>query len=84
MSIMHMCISTVVSWYIFHQKTECPSDITDFYNSLQYTLYETGCPETVDRTAKPRAGIANHQVAIVILSAPCECMGLLLEGKLTS
>lgn len=63
------------------QDAKTAPEVIDFYSSLQYTLYETGYPETVDRTARPRDPDNLHGVAIAILSAPCECMGILLEGK---
>lgn len=58
-----------------HQEVEA------FYNSLQYVLYETGCLETIDRTPHPRSGSNVHGAHVCILSAPRECMGILLEGK---
>ncbi|XP_064613939.1 carnosine synthase 1-like isoform X2 [Liolophura sinensis] len=54
--------------------------IRQYYEALQYTLYETGYPETVDRTANPRTEYTSRDPAIVILSSPVECMCFLLEG----
>ncbi|XP_053385384.1 carnosine synthase 1-like isoform X2 [Mercenaria mercenaria] len=54
--------------------------IWDYYTSLQYTLYETGHPETVDRTFKPRSLPNKEHVNVVLLSSPVECIGILLEG----
>lgn len=52
----------------------------DMYHSLQYALYETRCPQTVDWTSSVRPSDPGHGVAIAILSVPRECIGLLLEG----
>ena len=56
------------------------ADILDYYNALQYTLYETNCPETADRTNAPRGSDNDTNVAIAVLSSPVECMAILLEG----
>ncbi|XP_060602022.1 carnosine synthase 1-like isoform X2 [Ruditapes philippinarum] len=56
------------------------SYLLDYYNSLQYTLYETAHPETVDRTSVPRGHSNKEQVNVVLLSSPVECIGVLLEG----
>jgi len=60
-----------------------PSDdkhIDRYYDALQYTLYETGYPETIDRSATPRRTYTRNDPTIVILSSPVECMCFLLEG----
>ncbi|XP_072041224.1 carnosine synthase 1-like [Amphiura filiformis] len=59
------------------QKPE--QEVAMFYNSLQYTLYETGFPETVDRTSTPRRNMNKEQVVVAVLSTPYECIGMLLE-----
>ncbi|XP_052234453.1 carnosine synthase 1-like isoform X2 [Dreissena polymorpha] len=53
--------------------------VLDFYNSLQYTFYETGFPETEDRTAMPRRTINKENAVVAVLSAPCELMAPLIE-----
>lgn len=55
--------------------------INDYYNSLQYSLYEHNLPETVDRTKEPRKGVPSTSVSIVLLSSPVECLAMLLEGS---
>ncbi|XP_072041227.1 carnosine synthase 1-like [Amphiura filiformis] len=59
------------------QKPE--QEVGIFYNSLQYTLYETGFPETVDRTSTPRGKMNKEQVVVAMLSTPYDCIGMLLE-----
>ncbi|KAL3855357.1 hypothetical protein ACJMK2_014572 [Sinanodonta woodiana] len=54
-------------------------NIMIYYEILQYTLYETGCPETIDRTSQPRS-VSKHATSITILSSPVECMAVLMEG----
>jgi len=54
--------------------------ILNYYNALQYTLYETGYPETQDRTNTPITDMSSDRVAIAVLSSPVECMGIVLEG----
>ncbi|XP_072014232.1 carnosine synthase 1-like [Amphiura filiformis] len=54
-------------------------EVEKFYNSIQYTLYETGFPETVDRTSTPRRNVNKEGVIVAVLSAPYECIGMLLE-----
>ncbi|XP_072032919.1 carnosine synthase 1-like [Amphiura filiformis] len=61
------------------QVTKPEKKVAMFYNSLQYTLYETGFPETVDRTSMPRRNINKEQVVVAVLSTPYECIGMLLE-----
>lgn len=64
-------------------KKEIPKEdivIKDYYNTLQYILYETGYPETIDRTSNPNKEHVSEHVAIAILSSPLECIGMLLEG----
>ncbi|KAK3586596.1 hypothetical protein CHS0354_027737 [Potamilus streckersoni] len=53
--------------------------IMEYYESLQYTLYETGYPETLDRTSQPSYA-PKDAVSICILSSPVECMAILMEG----
>ena len=55
--------------------------IYTYYDALQYTLYETNYPETVDRTHTPRSNPPESQTTIVVLSSPVECMAILLEGS---
>ncbi|KAJ8320837.1 hypothetical protein KUTeg_002424 [Tegillarca granosa] len=57
--------------------------ILDYYNALQYSLYENDLPETVDRTHKPQTQYTKNNIAITILSSPVECMSFLLEGSRT-
>lgn len=57
--------------------------VRDYYNSLQYTLYEIGHPETIDRTFKPRSEPTKEQANVVFLSSPVECIGIVLEGGKT-
>ena len=71
----------IVCTSIVLQAPEGDQHLQDYYNSLQYTLYETGHPETVDRTFKPRNKPNNEQVNVVLLSSPVECIGILLEGN---
>ncbi|KAL4216930.1 Carnosine synthase 1 [Mactra antiquata] len=67
-----------ISWN--KEKPEGDKYLDDYWNSLQYTLYETGHPETIDRTSQPRSVQSNTRVNVVLLSSPVECMGILLEG----
>ncbi|KAK3586594.1 hypothetical protein CHS0354_027732 [Potamilus streckersoni] len=53
--------------------------IMKYYESLQYMLYETGYPETVDRTSQPRT-VSKDDITICMLSSPVECMSTLTEG----
>jgi hypothetical protein len=66
------------------QAPEEDSYLLDYYNSLQYTLYETAHPETVDRTSVPRGHSNKEQVNVVLLSSPVECIGVLLEGNVVA
>ncbi|CAI9735576.1 carnosine synthase 1-like [Octopus vulgaris] len=50
-----------------------------YYKALQYSLFETGFPETQDRTSKVKA-LSHQQVSITVLSSPVECLSVLLEG----
>ncbi|KAK3586588.1 hypothetical protein CHS0354_027723 [Potamilus streckersoni] len=54
-------------------------NILIYYEVLQYALYETGCPETIDRTSQPRI-VSKDATSITILSSPVECMAVLMEG----
>ncbi|KAK3602003.1 hypothetical protein CHS0354_024783 [Potamilus streckersoni] len=54
-------------------------NVLNYYEALQYTLYETGCPETIDRTSQPRT-VSKGASSITILSSPVECMAILMEG----
>ena len=58
--------------------------IMDYYQALQYTLYENNLPETKDRTHKPRTNKTNDDVTIALLSSPVECMAILLDGGVKS
>lgn len=53
--------------------------ILDYYNALQYTLFENNYPETIDRSNEIRNG-QNYGTTVAILSSPVECMITLLEG----
>ncbi|KAL3855367.1 hypothetical protein ACJMK2_014578, partial [Sinanodonta woodiana] len=53
--------------------------VMKYYESLQYILYETGYPETVDRTSQPRTA-SKDDITICMLSSPVECMSILTEG----
>ncbi|CAC5368312.1 CRNS1 [Mytilus coruscus] len=55
-------------------------NIQDYYNALQYSLFENNLPETVDRTKQPRTRKRDTEVAIVVLGSPVECLAILLEG----
>ena len=52
----------------------------EYYTALQYTLFETGYPETIDRTDTPRTEETAEGVTVTVLATPVECIGLLLEG----
>ncbi|XP_062594790.1 carnosine synthase 1-like [Saccostrea cucullata] len=54
--------------------------IENYYDALQYSLYETNFPETVDRTEDPRTTPPASGISIVVMSSPVECMAILLEG----
>lgn len=54
--------------------------IYNYYDALQYTLYETNYAETEDRTTDPRTTLPGSGISIVILASPVECMAILLEG----
>ncbi|CAC5423555.1 CRNS1 [Mytilus coruscus] len=54
--------------------------IHDYYNALQYSLFENNLPETIDRTQIPRTRHPDTEVAIVVLASPVECLAILLEG----
>ncbi|KAK3586593.1 hypothetical protein CHS0354_027730 [Potamilus streckersoni] len=51
----------------------------NYYESLQYMLYETGYPETVDRSSQPISA-QKDAVSICVLACPVECMAILMEG----
>lgn len=55
--------------------------ILQYYEALQYTLYESNYPETIDRTGNPRQNFNQNDIALTILSSPVECMCFLLEGS---
>ncbi|VDH96479.1 carnosine synthase [Mytilus galloprovincialis] len=55
-------------------------NIQDYYNALQYSLFENNLPETFDRTKQPRTRKRDTEVAIVVLASPVECLAILLEG----
>ncbi|KAH3754497.1 hypothetical protein DPMN_189172, partial [Dreissena polymorpha] len=68
-----------------YRSDDTPEEVLDFYNTLQYILYETGFPETEDRTAMPRRAINKENAVVAVLSAPGEIMAPLLEcGKQVS
>ncbi|CAC5390296.1 CRNS1 [Mytilus coruscus] len=54
--------------------------IHDYYNALQYSLFENNLPETIDRTQIPRTRHPDTEVAIVVLASQVECLAILLEG----
>lgn len=54
--------------------------IDDYYNALQYSLFECNLPETIDRTDDPRIQVSDTNIAIVVLSSPVECLAILTEG----
>ncbi|KAL3855356.1 hypothetical protein ACJMK2_014571 [Sinanodonta woodiana] len=74
--------STDVNLGPYNQDIPIPDqdeNVGNYYEALQYTLYETGCPETVDRTNQPKT-VLKDAVSITILSSPVECMTVLMEG----
>lgn len=60
--------------------TRFDDHIQDYYDSLQYTLYDLNLPETVDRTGEPRTKTTSNSVSIALLASPIECLATLLEG----
>ena len=48
--------------------TKDDESIHDYYEALQYSLYENNLPETIDRTQSPRERNPDTGVAIVVLS----------------
>ena len=60
--------------------TKDDKHIYNYYNALQYSLFENKLPETIDRTKEPRTQNPNTGVSIVVLSSPVECLAILLEG----
>lgn len=60
--------------------TQHDVDIQEYYNALQFSLFEHNLPETVDRTYKPRRTPPSSGVSIVMLGTPQDCFGTLLEG----
>lgn len=54
--------------------------ILNYYDALQYSLYENNFPETIDRTDCPRTGFTDNDVTIALLSSPVECFAILLAG----
>ncbi|XP_029646820.1 carnosine synthase 1 [Octopus sinensis] len=50
-----------------------------YYKALQHSLFETGFPETQDKTSKVKT-FSHQQVSITVLSSPVECLSVLLEG----
>jgi hypothetical protein len=56
--------------------------IVEYYNALQYALFEIGYPLTQDSTCHgPRTDISKDQLAITIFGSACDCLGILLEGE---
>ncbi|XP_043940009.1 carnosine synthase 1 [Protopterus annectens] len=64
------------------EKTEGkPSaKVMQLYDMLQYTLQESGLPETVDHSNEPRTGHTPSDLAICVLGSPAHYMSVLLEG----
>ncbi|XP_056016252.1 carnosine synthase 1-like isoform X1 [Ostrea edulis] len=62
------------------EPPENDKHIYNYYDALQYSLYETNYPETEDRTMNPRTSPPDTGISIVILSSPVECMAILLDG----
>lgn len=56
-------------------------ELLDFYNNLQYVLYETGFPETQDRTAMPSRANIKENAVVALLSPPDDCMAIVLECR---
>ena len=54
--------------------------LAGYYSALQYILYETGFPETKDRTKKLKINVGKDRPTIVAYASPVDCMGTLLEG----
>ncbi|OWF52029.1 carnosine synthase 1-like [Mizuhopecten yessoensis] len=54
--------------------------VLNYYDALQYSLYENNFPETVDRTDTPRREFKSDDVTIALLSSPVECFAILLAG----
>lgn len=63
-----------------NEVPENDKHIYNYYDALQYTLYETNYAETEDRTTDPRTTLPGSGISIVILASPVECMAILLEG----
>lgn len=59
---------------------EIDPHVYTYYNSLQYSLFETNRPETVDRTEYPRTDHTQERIVVAVLSSPVECLSILLEG----
>ncbi|KAL3855360.1 hypothetical protein ACJMK2_014575 [Sinanodonta woodiana] len=79
----HEECSTSVNLGPFREGLPIPPEdenIMSYYESLQYILYETGYPETVDRTNQP-ISVQKDEVSICILSSPVQCMSILMEGS---
>ena len=59
--------------------------ILDYYNALQYALYETDNPLTepcVRRGPSPvGCSSLKDRVAITVFGSPTDCLGILLEGN---
>jgi len=53
------------------------------YNNLQYSLYETGYPETMDRIGMKASQLDKGQVCVAVLHIHHESLGMLLEGTAT-
>ncbi|XP_074656649.1 carnosine synthase 1-like [Tubulanus polymorphus] len=54
--------------------------VQQLYNDLQYSLQETGYPQTEDRTQTPRTKQPESGITIAILSPLKECLPILLQG----
>ncbi|WAR19234.1 LOW QUALITY PROTEIN: CRNS1-like protein [Mya arenaria] len=56
-------------------------NIKSAYNNLQYSLYETGYPETVNHLGvKPAPKLNKEGICVTILHSHHESLGMLLEG----
>ncbi|XP_052233394.1 carnosine synthase 1-like isoform X2 [Dreissena polymorpha] len=61
------------------QSEDTEEEVMEFYNTLQFMLYETGFPETEDRTAMPGRANNKENAVVVFLAPPEDCMAMLLE-----
>ncbi|KAH3888258.1 hypothetical protein DPMN_012290 [Dreissena polymorpha] len=63
------------------QSEDTEEEVMEFYNTLQFMLYETGFPETEDRTAMPGRANNKENAVVVFLAPPEDCMAMLLESQ---